>query len=150
MKGILQNRKALKHPSFKLASWLLSRLLYKSLDSEESGGGGPPPDSLEIPDLVRYGDHQDPRDHHDPANLDKLGSNFLHHPAVMGSLEKLIRNGEGLFLPISSFFVGYPEFLFGADDEQVFGRKTLNCGILEHDSLSLTAFKWYIKCLVVT
>ncbi|ULT81964.1 hypothetical protein L3Y34_011730 [Caenorhabditis briggsae] len=81
----------IRHSSFKLASWLLSRLLYKSLDSEESGGGGPPPDSLEIPDLVRYGDHQDPRDHHDPANLDKLGSNFLHHPAVMGSLEKLIR-----------------------------------------------------------
>ncbi|PIC17946.1 hypothetical protein B9Z55_024005 [Caenorhabditis nigoni] len=66
-------------------------LEHKS-DSEESGGGGPPPDSLEIPDLVRYGDHQDPRDHHDPANLDKLGSNFLHHPAVMGSLEKLIRH----------------------------------------------------------
>ncbi|EFO82181.1 hypothetical protein CRE_00351 [Caenorhabditis remanei] len=60
-------------------------------DSEESGGGGPPSDSLEIPDLVRYGDHQDSRDHHDPANLDKLGGNFLHHPAVMGSLEKLIR-----------------------------------------------------------
>ncbi|EGT30110.1 hypothetical protein CAEBREN_10427 [Caenorhabditis brenneri] len=60
-------------------------------DSEESGGGGPPPDSLEIPDLVRYADHQDPRDHHDPANLDKLSGNFLHHPAVMGSLEKLIR-----------------------------------------------------------
>eukprot|EP00081_Caenorhabditis_elegans_P002974 NP_001033558.1 Uncharacterized protein CELE_T06F4.3 [Caenorhabditis elegans] len=59
------------------------------IDSEESGGGGAPPDSLEIPDLVRYSDHQDPQEH-DPANLDKIGGNFLHHPAVMGSLEKLI------------------------------------------------------------
>ncbi|CAI5455367.1 unnamed protein product [Caenorhabditis angaria] len=58
-------------------------------DSEESGGGGPPPEVLDLPDIVRYSEHHDVRGHRD-SNTEKIGGSFLHHPAVMGSLEKLI------------------------------------------------------------
>ncbi|CAD6187540.1 unnamed protein product [Caenorhabditis auriculariae] len=56
-------------------------------DSEESRDA-PSADTLDLPDIVRFGDHE-PRPHRDPG---AEHHSFLYHPSVMGSLEKLIRS----------------------------------------------------------